>query len=133
MSFSTVRTGYRQQLCICAGVCTWCFGASRRVNPRDDIAGRAALSRHMLVRQDRFAGQGQSNRHVKHLTTLRHAERKPLDQQTSRLQPTGPSAIEGRQTLLATLPVESFKMVGVSFQGRQELVSVLQPGKPKCL
>lgn len=31
--------------------------------------------------------------------------------------------------LLDSLPLESFKMTGVSFEGRQDLVSQLQPGK----
>lgn len=41
----------------------------------------------------------------------------------------GLSAVEGRKQMLRSVPVESFKIAGVSFDGRQELVQQLQPGK----
>lgn len=133
MNLRTVQTGISQQLRICADLHRWGFGASRQVKSRRHVAGRPALSRHMLVGQDRSASQSKPHRHVQRLATFLHAERKPLNQRTGPVQPTGLSAIEGRQMLLAALPVESFKMVGVSFEGRQELVSALKPGKPECL
>ncbi len=54
---------------------------------------------------------------------------KPMGQRSSPAKPQGPSAVEGRQLILESLPVESFKIAGVSFNGRQDLVGKLQPGE----
>ena len=61
------------------------------------------------------------------LTTARAAP-KPMGQQPSQSKPKGPSTLEGRKMILDFIPVESFKIAGVSFEGRQDFVSNLQPG-----
>ena len=38
------------------------------------------------------------------------------------------SAIEGRHSLLRRIPLEVFRIAGVSFEGRQEQVARLQQG-----
>lgn len=63
----------------------------------------------------------------RHLTTARAAP-KPMGQQPSQSRPKGLSALEGRKMILDVIPVESFKIAGVSFEGRQDFVSNLQPG-----
>lgn len=50
-------------------------------------------------------------------------------QMASSPKPKGPSPVEGRRMLLKSLPLESFKTVGVSFEGRQQLVGQLKPGE----
>ena len=64
----------------------------------------------------------------KRLTVARAAPR-PMGQKASPTKPKGPSAVEGRQLLLDNIPAESFKIAGVSFEGRQDSVSRLQPGE----
>lgn len=61
-------------------------------------------------------------RSTPHLT-VQHAP-----QQSRDLSSKGVSAAEGRQMLVDSIPLESFKMTGVSFESRQDLVSRLQPG-----
>ena len=61
------------------------------------------------------------------LTTARAAP-KPMGQQPNQCKPERPSALEGRRMILDFIPVESFQIAGVSFEGRQDFVSNLQPG-----
>ena len=71
------------------------------------------------------AKRGQCSK--RQLTRARAAP-KPMGQQPSQSKPKGPSALEGRKMILDFIPVESFKIAGVSFEGRQDFVSNLQPG-----
>lgn len=50
-------------------------------------------------------------------------------QMASPPKPKGPSPVEGRRMLLKSLPLESCKIVGVSFDGRQQVVGQLKPGE----
>lgn len=60
--------------------------------------------------------------------TAAHSTNQQAPQQLINLSSKGLSAAEGRQLLVDSTPLESFKMTGVSFEGRQDLVSRLQPG-----
>ncbi len=71
------------------------------------------------------AKRGQCSKRL--LTTGRAAPR-PMGQQPMQAQPKGPSVLEGRKMSLDFIPVESFKIAGVSFEGRQDFVGNLQPG-----
>ena len=51
-----------------------------------------------------------------------------MGQQPTQPKPKGPSALEGRKMILDFIPVESFKIAGVSFEARQDFVGNLQPG-----
>lgn len=70
-----------------------------------------------------------TQRHSQAQVTMASAAPKPMDQKSAPLKPKGPSAVEGRLHILESLPVESFKIAGVSFEDRQELVGQLQPGE----
>ncbi len=59
---------------------------------------------------------------------MARAAPKPVGQQPIQPKPKGPSALEGRKMILDFIPVESFKIAGVSFEGRQNSVGSLQPG-----
>ncbi|DBA85403.1 hypothetical protein WJX79_007934 [Trebouxia sp. C0005] len=50
-----------------------------------------------------------------------------MGQQPNQCKPERPSALEGRRMILDFIPVESFQIAGVSFEGRQDFVSNLQP------
>lgn len=61
------------------------------------------------------------------MSTMTHAA--PKAEQTIRtIRSTSPSPAMGRQMMFESLSLESFKMTGVSFEGRQELMLKLQPG-----
>ena len=62
-----------------------------------------------------------------------HSASQQAPPQSKELHGRGLSAAEGRQLLVDSIPVESFKMAGVSFEGRQDAVSKLQPGTEQCL
>ena len=60
--------------------------------------------------------------------TAANSTNQQAPQQFENLSSKGLSAAEGRQMLVDSTPLESFKMTGVSFEGRQDLVSRLKPG-----
>lgn len=62
-----------------------------------------------------------------------HSTSQQAPQQSKDLRGKGLSAAEGRQLLVDSIPLESFKMAGVSFEGRQDAVSKLRPGEEQCL
>lgn len=66
------------------------------------------------------------------LTTLARATPEPVARTAREATPKGPSAVQGRQMLLERNSAESFKIAGVSFEGRQALVSAMQPGRSDC-
>ncbi|KAL3163394.1 hypothetical protein ABBQ32_009776 [Trebouxia sp. C0010 RCD-2024] len=77
-----------------------------------------------------FAGQGQLTHqrqtYGQRMSTMTHAA--PKAEQTIRtIRSTSPSPAMGRQMMFESLSLESFKMTGVSFEGRQELMLKLQP------
>lgn len=75
-------------------------------------------------------GQVTSHRQTYGQRVATMARAVPTAQETTRtLRSTGPTIAEGRQMLLDSIALESFKMTGVSFKGRQDLVSKLHPGK----
>ena len=66
---------------------------------------------------------------VRHRSAVAAAAPEPVRRKAASAAPRGPSAEEGRKQMLHSVPVESFKIAGVSFEGRQELVQQLQAGK----
>ena len=68
---------------------------------------------------------------VRHRSAVAAAAPESQGRKAASAAPRGPSAEEGRKQMLQSIPVESFKIAGVSFEGRQELVQQLQAGKAK--
>lgn len=63
---------------------------------------------------------------VRHRSAVAAAAPEPVGRKAASAAPT---AEEGRKQMLQSVPVESFKIAGVSFEGRQELVQQLQAGE----
>ena len=105
------------------------------LSKRNDVRPQRAHNSLVAVLPARnLAGQvaGQWQTHSRCMAmmacTASQSTSQQAPQQSKHLTSKGLSAAEARQMLVDSLPLESFKMTGVSFEGRQDLVSRLRPG-----
>lgn len=108
------------------------FSVSSAANPFGVLEGTPRILLARSPSSDRFCCQAKdlfftTQRHRRAQVTMASAAPKPMGQKSPPRKPKGPSAVEGRLKILEVLPVESFKIAGVSFEDRQEFVGKLQP------
>lgn len=109
-----------------ASTCLTSVGRQKAHNPSISVVPSRNLAGHRKLQTNL---QTYGPRSAASARTAPHSTSQQAPQQSKELHGTGLSAAEGRQLLVDSIPLESFRMAGVSFEGRQDAVSKLRPGK----
>lgn len=109
-----------------ASTCLTSVGRQKAPNPNVSVVPARNLAGHRKLHANL---QTYGPRVAATARTAPPSTSQQAPQQSKELRGKGLSAAEGRQLLVDSIPLESFKMAGVSFEGRQDAVSKLRPGK----